>query len=680
MSSSQSKFDATILLAVLFALSLIVLFYFSFDSSAAFADRSFFIGEPVPEGIIAVHDFSVPYSDAEKEEMILQIDQSLPFYLSSNFEMKEEVSQAIREIILENSGRPELAGYFADRITNLYTTGIVNLNELRVLYTGTRAIIDGQSTENISELFTLSEAREGIRLDLERRGYPSDGIDDILELIQADLNPDTVMRETVLLERELALSDIKTSFETGDIILPAGGLYTEEINSYWTAMAISSQRTEGTINHNIGKTGLAALLIILGVFYIWKEQKISKVSTRLMTLFFVVWAVSIFSTAFLAKLKIPELSIFTFTLFGATLTSIFFDKEDRRKTTNITWFFAAIFSAIFSLISPYPMATFFLAFIPSCITATLIRNLSDNDVSKTILASVSSSFLVYWMLLLSGSVSGFGFNRAVILTLIAIPLVTIGTVRILIHPFETLFGVATALTYKRLGYETNVLRERLRIEAPGTERHSKRVSELSQKLAAALGADETLAKLGGYFHDIGKLSRPELFIENMIDPDENNPHLNMSPEESAKIIHSHVYDGVQLAKKEKLPKDIIAIIKQHHGDTSVKYFLEKARRELPPGAELNEDAFLYQGPIPQSIEAALVMITDATSSAIIGLGKTATKSDISTTIQRVIDEKKQEGQFVESGLTEPMFRKIAHELFKEFTVIDNRLKDFPHGQ
>ncbi len=266
MSLSKIKFNATAFLSVLFAILLIVLFYFSFDSSGAFADRSFSIGEPVPEGIIAVHDFSVPYSEAEKNEMILQIDQSLPVYLSCDPEIKDIVSQSIREIILENSGRDELAEYFANKITNLYTTGIVDLNQLRELYTGTRAVINGRNTENISELFTLSEAREDMRLYLERNGYPSENIDDVLELIQADLNPNTSMRDAVLQEKERELSNIKISFETGDVILIEGGLFTEEISSYWTAMAISSQRTEGTINHNIGKTGLAGLLILLGVF------------------------------------------------------------------------------------------------------------------------------------------------------------------------------------------------------------------------------------------------------------------------------------------------------------------------------------------------------------------------------------------------------------------------------
>jgi len=684
MSLSKIKFNATAFLSVLFAILLIVLFYFSFDSSGAFADRSFSIGEPVPEGIIAVHDFSVPYSEAEKNEMILQIDQSLPVYLSCDPEIKDIVSQSIREIILENSGRDELAEYFANKITNLYATGIVDLNQLRELYTGTRAVINGRNTENISELFTLSEAREDMRLYLERNGYPSENIDDVLELIQADLNPNTSMRDAVLQEKERELSNIKISFETGDVILIAGGLFTEEISSYWTAMAISSQRTEGTINHNIGKTGLAGLLILLGVFYIWKEQKIGNPSISLMFLFFVVWAISIILTAFLARLKIPELSIFSFTLFGSTLTSIFFDKEDRRKTTNITWFFAAIFSAVFSLVSPYPMATFFLAFIPSCLTATLIRNLSDNDVSKTILTGVISSFLVYWMLILSGSIGAIGFNTTVVLSLIGIPLVTLGTVRVLIHPLETLFGVATALTYKRLGYDTNVLRERLRTEAPGTARHSKLVSELSQKLAAALGADETLAKLGGYFHDIGKLTEPLLFAENMDDPDNNNPHDNLPPVESAKIIQNHVSDGILLAKKEKLPKDIIAIIRQHHGDTAVSAFLEKAKLELPPGTELNEIDFHYDQPKPQSIEAALVMITDSVSSAVIGkrrkLNRELTNTEISSLITNIIGEKKLQGQFAESGLTEIMFRKIAHELFNELTIVDKRLKDFPHGK
>ncbi|MCP4647771.1 MAG: HDIG domain-containing protein, partial [bacterium] len=245
---------------------------------------------------------------------------------------------------------------------------------------------------------------------------------------------------------------------------------------------------------------------------------------------------------------------------------------------------------------------------------------------------------------------------------------------------EILFGLSTALTYRRLGNENHPLRQQLQREARGTSNHSRLVADLASDAASLLGADETLANLGGIFHDIGKLAAPGMFIENISDPDENNPHLDMPPEERVKIILAHVYEGVELARKHNLPSDIIDIISQHHGDTSARFFMEKARKELPPGGELNESAFHYEGPIPQTIEAALVMLADSVSSAVKGLGNEATSEQRAAVITRIIQEKTDEGQFDDCKLTSPMRTRVAHIFMDQLSKTDERVKNYPHGK
>ncbi|MCD4708963.1 MAG: HDIG domain-containing protein [Candidatus Sabulitectum sp.] len=679
MNFLEKRIPLNLLSGVFFSVLLIVGFYFGFDSRGALSDRNLVIGEPVTEGIIAVHSFSIPYSQSELKEMGSEAEGSIPVFLSRDVQTGLNSSEQIRDLILFATEDNDLAQYFCQRVASLYTTGIIDLEALRLTYQGSRAVTDNGSAENISELFTLAEARDGIRLDLERRGVLREKIPMILDLIVPDLIIDSLGRETAIQEHIANLPIIKMEFQTGEEILPPGGLFTEEISCYWDAMVLSPVGTQGIIEHNIAKTGLAAFLLLLGFLYMWREHSSFSISD--VFLLFTIWGLSMGLTILLFRSGIRDLSAFSFTMLGASLTSVFFDSRRRKKTTNYAWFLSAIFASMFALVSPHPMATYFMGFIPACIVSSAIKDLSDRGTSTALILGILSSIIVYWLLATAGSSGSMQFGSVVWMVLIGLPVVIIGTVKVISHPFEQLFHVATARTYERLGNDDHPLRELLRREARGTYSHSLLVGDLASSAAEELGVDEKLAKLGGVFHDIGKMVNPEMFIENISNPDENNPHLLMSPAESAKVIIDHVYNGVELAGKHKLPVDIRDIIEQHHGDTSARFFLEKARREIPPGGELDEALFHYDGPRPQSVEAALVMLADSVSSAVKGLGNTASLEKKAAVVSRIMQEKTDEGQFDQCELTGSMRTRAAHVFMDVLSQNDyERVKDYPHGQ
>ncbi len=681
MNLPEKKIPLNLLSGVFFSVLLIVGFYFGFDSRGVLSDRNLVIGEPVAEGIIAVHDFSVPYSQSELEEMGSEVERTIPVFLSRDRQAGINSSERIRDLILLATEDEDLAQYFGQRVASLYTTGIIDLEALRLVYQGSRAVTDNGPAENISELFTLAEARDGIRLDLERRGVLREKIPIILDLIVPDLAIDPQGREDAAREHIANLPVIKREFCTGEEILPPGGLFTEEISRYWDAMVISPVGAQGIVEHNIAKTGLAALLLLLGFLHMWKAQNSFSFSISDVFLLFTIWGFTMGLTILLFRSGVRELSVFSFTMLGASLTSVFFDSRRRKKTTNYAWFLTAIFAAMFALTSPHPMATFLMGFIPACFVSAAIKDLSDSGTSLALILGMVSSIIVYWLLAAAGSSGSMQFSFSVWIALLGLPLVITGTVKVISHPLELLFQVATARTYERLGNDDHPLREQLRREARGTYSHSLLVADLASSAAEALGADEKLAKLGGIFHDIGKVVNPEMFIENISNPDENNPHLFMSPTESARIIIDHVCNGVELAGKHKLPADIRDVIEQHHGDTSARFFLEKARRETPPGGELDEAAFHYNGPRPQSIEAALVMLADSVSSAVKGLGSDADSEQKAAVISRIIQEKADEGQFDECKLVGSMRTRVAHVFMDVLSKNDyERVKDYPHGK
>lgn len=657
-------------------------FFFGFDSRGAVFDRNHFIGEPVPEGIIAVHDFAVPYNSAEIDAMAEEAAGAVPVFLSRDSSVAGEVSTEIRTLILAATDRENAADYFRDRVNVFYDTGMVDLQELRTVYDGSWAVIEGTAVVNVSGFNTVSEAREAMRLELQQRGIPEEMRPRVVELIVPDLTIDSLSRDSAVAVSMAALPENLRAFVTGDEILPPGGIYTSEIGRYWDAMVASPGRHPGLAEHKAAKTALAAVLLFMAFLYLAGISGPLALNTfSQVLLLFSLWGITLVLTLLFVKSGVPELSNFTFTMLGAAMTAVFFDSRSKASRVPFSWFLAAVFSALFAVYSPHPLTTFFLSFIPSCFVALLINDLSDRSMFQGLSAGVFFSVLVFWLLFAAGSSGSREFTPVVWLLLIGLPLVVTGMVRVLIHPVELLFKIPTPLTYQRLQSDNHPLRIELGARAKGTYEHSLLVAEMAGKAAEALGADADTARLGGMFHDIGKLKNPEMFIENMTNPERNSPHNKMPPAESARIIIAHVDEGVKLAKKHHLPGDIVDIINQHHGDSPVRCFLDKARRELPPGSVLDESVFHYNSPVPQTVEAALVMLADSVSSAVKGLGREATDGEISLRVAGILKESEESGQFDECSFP-PSERRRATSIFLSTIGSKNyeRVKNFPHGK
>lgn len=227
---------------------------------------------------------------------------------------------------------------------------------------------------------------------------------------------------------------------------------------------------------------------------------------------------------------------------------------------------------------------------------------------------------------------------------------------------ERPFRLATPMTLLELASPEQPLLRQLRTEAPGTYYHSQQVGQLAEEAALAIGADPLLARVGGYYHDIGKLSKPDFFIENQEGIE--NLHARINPTLSARIIAAHVRDGVELARRHRLPTAVCDIIAQHHGTTLITYFYHQA---VDGGHDpVLEQHFRYDGPKPQSREAAIVMLADTVEAASRVLGN-VTPARLANFVREMIDMRRQDGQLDECGLT---FRdlKLIEEAFVRVLV------------
>jgi hypothetical protein len=215
-------------------------------------------------------------------------------------------------------------------------------------------------------------------------------------------------------------------------------------------------------------------------------------------------------------------------------------------------------------------------------------------------------------------------------------------------PFlENTFSITTPMKLVEISNPNHPLLRRLLLEAPGSYHHSIIVGNLAEAAAEAVGADSLLARVGAYFHDIGKIRRPHFFIENQL-PD-SNPHDKVTPNLSAMIITSHIQDGVELAKEYRLPQRVTDIIEQHHGTSLVTYFYYLASEKIQ-AEKVTEEDFRYEGPLPQTKEAALVLLADSVEAAVRSYPK-ADIAKLEQIVTKIIRDRLNDGQLNDCDLT-----------------------------
>jgi hypothetical protein len=214
--------------------------------------------------------------------------------------------------------------------------------------------------------------------------------------------------------------------------------------------------------------------------------------------------------------------------------------------------------------------------------------------------------------------------------------------------FSNLLKITTSLQLLELGRPTHPLLHELLQKAPGTYHHSLLVGNLAEQAAQAIGANPLLARVGAYYHDIGKMLRPYFFAENQTDGE--NPHDRLDPQTSAQIITSHVKDGLQLARKYGLPKEIQDFIPQHHGTATSSFFYRQACEQGGASGQTDEERFRYPGPRPRSREAAILMLADEVE-AVSRANRPGSVEEIEALVDKRIRKRLDDGQLDDSDLT-----------------------------
>ncbi|HZK75913.1 MAG TPA: HDIG domain-containing protein, partial [Candidatus Kapabacteria bacterium] len=229
------------------------------------------------------------------------------------------------------------------------------------------------------------------------------------------------------------------------------------------------------------------------------------------------------------------------------------------------------------------------------------------------------------------------------------PVLTLG----ILYAVEVTFDTVSDLRLTEFDNINHPLLRELALRAPGTYQHTMMVAQLAENAAIAIGANASLAKVGAYFHDVGKLAAPQNFVENQSN-DSGNIHENLSPMESAARVKSHVEQGIALARAHDVPERIVDFIPMHHGTLPISFFYQRAVMEAAGGGYVNEAEFRYPGPLPNSKEAAIVMLADASeaiSRSLAQKGEDMTAEAIEEAIEQLIRTRFDQGQLDQSDIT-----------------------------
>lgn len=237
---------------------------------------------------------------------------------------------------------------------------------------------------------------------------------------------------------------------------------------------------------------------------------------------------------------------------------------------------------------------------------------------------------------------------------------------------EKMTGMTTDLTLLELADMNHPLLRRLSLEAPGTYAHSINVANLAEAAAHAVGGNALLARVGAYYHDVGKLKRPHYFVENQHG---RNPHDRLKPAISAAVVREHVVEGIELAREAGLPAAVRAFIPEHHGTGRIGFFYEKAQEE-EPDARLDESIFRYPGPKPASKETAIALLADAVESATRAL-QDPTSERIRELIDRIVARRVEEGQLEDAPLTLHELQLIKAQFAAILTGMYHQRIDYP---
>src|SRR5579863_3986401 len=405
------------------------------------------------------------------------------------------------------------------------------------------------------------------------------------------------------------------------------------------------------------------LIAVFGLTMMFYRPAVYR-SSRAVTLIAVAFAVILAIAAAVARNDPARPELIPIAL-AAVLFSVLFD-------TRVSLFASVILATLVGLQAPYHgSSTLFLLLIVGAASAFSVRVIRRRDQAYySILVTAGAYALAELGIGLAAGTPAHAIWYAILVGGIN-SVVSVALALMLLPPLEEFTGIDTYLKLLEWSDLNRPLLRRLSVEAPGTFAHTMRIANLAEAACDAIGANGLLARVGAYYHDVGKIKKPEYFVENQ--PRGRNPHDKLKPATSAAIIRNHVREGLELAVENNLPAGVRSFISEHHGTAPITYFLEKSRER---DGTTNPADFMYPGPIPQSAETAICMLGDGIEASAHVLHD-PTPAKIRDVIDHIVRQRIDQGQLRDAPLTLRQLEVIKEQFARVLVGMYHHRIDYP---
>ncbi len=621
--------------------------------------------------LIASYDFVIYKTDDEvKRERDSVVRQFVPYYRVDSLVAEKQIA-ALRKDFYAGKFRGVPVYYLPRLVENMrqiYARGILDVSDYEGFLKGDSHVlrlIRGQeaTTGEVENFFTIRTAYDYL-LNRDKGALSQEALREcnLNDYLAVNVKNDTAKNRLELQSELSQVSDNIGMVQSGQLVIDRGQIVNaEHVRILNSLKKESEQRMDPSRGYWFifaGQVIFVILLISLLFTYLKLFRRDYFSSPHSVLLLFSFVTVFPIITYLMMAHHFYSVYLVPYALIPI-FVRIFMDSR--------TSFMAVVTSSLLSALSLHSPFEFVLWQIVTGATVIYsLRELTErSQLLRTVLAVVVVGLVISIGYDLSQGLNGDAFDRSRIVYMI------IGGILLLFaYPLmyfvEKLFGFTSSVTLVELTNTNNPILRKMSKVAQGTFNHSMQVSNLAAEVADKIGAKAQLARTGALYHDIGKVLNPAFFTENQSGV---NPHDTISEERSAQIIINHVTDGLRLAEKYHLPQVIKEFIRTHHGTGLVKYFyIQYCNKHV--GETVDEDAFRYPGPNPQTREQAVVMMCDSVEAASRSL-KEYTEESITQLVNRIVDSQLAEGHFKECPIT---FRDIADA---KRTLIDS-LKTIYH--
>ncbi|MDI6400697.1 HDIG domain-containing protein [Balneolaceae bacterium ANBcel3] len=533
-------------------------------------------------------------------------------------------------------------------LENVYARGVIDQSKDDILTEEVvvRNLEDHTEREvPVSQVRTLRETRDYARrqLSTELTDEQSRAGVQLLNLVlQPNLFFNEEATENIIRERIENISPTKGAVSSGQVIIRRGDIITAERHNI--LLSLNKARAERTGDIDLWKQYIGETILVVSVFMIFflyiylYRRKIFDNNAMLMLVFLTILLVYSVG-AFVARMEDVSPFIVPFAIAPILLTIIFDSRVGIMTTTLLALLAGLMYGNSFE-------------FVITTITACSIGVYSVRDIkdrSQFYLTTPALILIAYAVVLFGFTltkVDGWSSYTDNLLFLLG-NAVGIWLTYPLILLIEKTFKITTDVTLLELSDTNQDLLRKLMLEAPGSFHHSLQVANLAEAAATGIGANSLLCRVGALYHDIGKLDKPQYFVENQ---QNRNAHDRLKPRMSALIIKNHVDVGVKMANDAELPQIITDFIETHHGTSLIRFFYEKALTESENDQEIQEEDFRYDGPIPNSKETGIVMLADGVEAASRSMSDHSYQK-LENLVNRLVDDRLNEGQLNNCSLT-----------------------------